>query len=112
MRQNCDQARYLEGLVEATPELKLMAPVSLNIVCFRFAPEGVDAAWLDSINEEILFSLQESGAAVPSSTMLSGRFSIRVCICNHRTRREDLEFLVREVVQRGRAIAAEPVPRS
>ncbi|HMI31832.1 MAG TPA: pyridoxal-dependent decarboxylase [Candidatus Limnocylindrales bacterium] len=112
VRQNCDQARYLEGLVEATPELELMAPVSLNIVCFRFAPEGIDEARLNSINEEILFSLQESGAAVPSSTMLSGRFSIRVCICNHRTRREDLEFLVREVVQRGRAIAAEPVPRA
>ena len=106
VRQNCDQARYLEGLVEATPELTLMAPVSLNIVCFRFAPDGMDGARLDSINEEILFSLQESGAAVPSSTMLSGRFSIRVCICNHRTRREDLDLLVKEVLERGRAALA------
>jgi glutamate/tyrosine decarboxylase-like PLP-dependent enzyme len=47
VRQNCDQARYLEGLVEATPELELMAPVSLNIVCFRFAPDGIDGARLD-----------------------------------------------------------------
>jgi hypothetical protein len=44
--------------------------------------------------------------------MLSGCFSIRVCICNHRTKREDLDFLVREAVQRGRAIAAEPAQRS
>ena len=110
--QNCEQANYLASLVERTPELELMAPVPLNIVCFRFAPPGADEAKLDSINEEILFALQESGTAVPSSTLLRGRFALRVCICNHRTRREDLDLLVREVVARGRAVAAEPAARS
>ena len=41
-----------------------------------------------------------------------GRFALRVCICNHRTRREDLDLLVREVLQRGRALVAEPARRS
>jgi glutamate/tyrosine decarboxylase-like PLP-dependent enzyme len=108
VQQNCDQARYLETLVNAHEELALMAPVPLNIVCFRFAPDGVEDARLDSINEEILYGLQESGTAVPSSTILGGRFALRVCICNHRTRREDLDLLVREVIRRGHAIAAEP----
>jgi len=112
VEQNCEQAAYLKSLVEADPELTLMAPVSLNIVCFRFAPRGMEPAKLDEINEEILFALQESGTAVPSSTILDGRFALRVCICNHRTRRDDLELLVREVLQRGRAIAAEPARRS
>ena len=112
VEQNCEQAKYLASLVERAPELELMAPVPLNIVCFRFAPRGADEAKLDAINEEILFGLQESGTAVPSSTMLGGRFALRVCICNHRTRREDLDLLVREVVQRGHAIAAEPARRS
>jgi len=101
--QNCDQAKYLETLVGREPELTMMAPVPLNIVCFRFAPAGLDEARADAINEEILYGLQESGTAVPSSTMLRGRFSIRVCLCNHRTRREDLDLLVREVLERGRA---------
>ena len=72
----------------------------------------MDPARLDEINEEILFGLQESGTAVPSSTILGGRFALRVCICNHRTRREDLDLLVREVLQRGRALVAEPARRS
>jgi aromatic-L-amino-acid/L-tryptophan decarboxylase len=112
VEQNCEQAAYLKSLVEADPELELMAPVSLNIVCFRFAPRGMEPTRLDEMNEEILFALQESGTAVPSSTVLDGRFALRVCICNHRTRRDDLELLVREVLQRGRALAAEPARRS
>jgi glutamate/tyrosine decarboxylase-like PLP-dependent enzyme len=103
--QNCEQTKYLVSLVEREPDLEMMAPAPLNIACFRFAPRGIDDARADAINEEILYGLQESGTAVPSSTMLRGRFSLRVCIVNHRTRREDLDLLVREVLQRGRAAA-------
>ena len=49
--------------------------------------------------------LQESGLAVPSSTLLGGRFAIRVCITNHRTRLEDLVLLVHEAARRGHALA-------
>jgi aromatic-L-amino-acid/L-tryptophan decarboxylase len=104
--QNCEQTKYLVALVEKEPELTMMAPAPLNIACFRFAPRGVDDARADAINEEILYGLQESGTAIPSSTVLRGRFALRVCIVNHRTRREDLDLLVREVLQRGRAAAA------
>ena len=104
--QNCEQAKYLAARVERETDLTMMAPVSLNIVCFRFAPEGLEDARADALNEEILYGMQESGTAVPSSTMLRERFSLRVCICNHRTRREDLDLLVREVLERGRAAVA------
>jgi len=110
VEQNCEQAKYLEALVEKEPDLELMAPVSLNIVCFRYAPRGVEDAKADAVNEEILYGLQESGTAVPSSTLLRGRFALRVCICNHRTRREDLDLLVREVMERGCAAAASVSP--
>ncbi len=41
IQQNIDQARYLAGLVEATPELELALPVALNIVCFRYLRPGL-----------------------------------------------------------------------
>ena len=34
--RSCALARYLEDRIAATPELELMAPVELNIVCFRY----------------------------------------------------------------------------
>jgi glutamate/tyrosine decarboxylase-like PLP-dependent enzyme len=111
VRQNVEQARYLAGLVRATPELELAAPVPLNIVCFRHRGRpGFTADERDELNRELLVRLQESGEAVPSGTVLDGRFAIRVAITNHRSRRPDFDLLVRaslraaESVLRDRAV--------
>ena len=101
--QNAQQARYLAALVESTPGLELVAPVDLNIVCFRFNPGDRDEAALNALNQEILLRLHESGVAAPSYTTLRGRYALRAAITNHRSRREDFDILVREVMR----IAAE-----
>lgn len=105
--KNVAQARYLESLVDVTPELELLAPVSLNVVCFRFRPDDGAPEALDELNQEILMRVQESGLAVPSGRKPGGRFAIAACICNHRSVRADFELLVRETLRHGRAIVAE-----
>ena len=109
--QNAAQARYLAGLVAASPDLELIAPVDLNIVCFRFNPGKraggisiMDDAALNALNEEILLRLHESGVAAPTYTTLAGRYALRAAITNHRSRREDFDLLVREVVRLGREV--------
>jgi aromatic-L-amino-acid decarboxylase len=107
--QNCAQAEYLAARVDAEPELERLAPVELQIVCYRYrGPAGtsLEDAALDRLNEALLVGLQEDGVAVPSSTELRGRYALRVCITNHRTRREDLDLLVAETLARGRALLA------
>ena len=99
IHQNVRQAHYLAGLVSKHPQLELLAPVPLNIVCFRVTRPGATDAELNDLNKEVLLRLQESGIAVPSQTMLEGRFAIRVAITNHRSRREDFDLLVRSVVE-------------
>ena len=101
IQQNIDQARYLKELVEATPELELLAPVPLNIVCFRYKGPGSNAESLDALNKELLLRLHEGGIAAPSYTMVKGKYALRVCITNHRSRREDFDLLVREVCRLG-----------
>ena len=103
--QNVAQARHLTERIQRTPELELMAPTALNIVCFRFRGEGLDEASLDRLNQEVLLEIQEAGIAVPTSTKLRGRVALRVAIVNHRSRREDFDLLVGEVVARGRRLA-------
>jgi aromatic-L-amino-acid/L-tryptophan decarboxylase len=98
VEQNIAQARYLADLVERHDHLELLAPVPLNVVCFRYTQPGLDDEALNALNREILMRLQESGTAVVSSTVLQGRFALRACICNHRTRTEDLDMLVDAVV--------------
>jgi aromatic-L-amino-acid/L-tryptophan decarboxylase len=102
IEQNVRQAAALAAQIRATPELELLAPVPLNIVCFRYAPRDVPGHRLNELNQEILLRLQETGTAVPSSTIIDGAFAIRCAIVNHRTKLADLDRLVRATVQLGR----------
>lgn len=102
VEQNVEQAQYLVSLVTGSDELELLAPAPLNIVCFRFINRQLDDAQLNQLNQDILIRLQEEGVAAPSSTMLNGRFAIRVANTNHRTRRSDFDLLVEKTVEYGR----------
>lgn len=101
IEQNIQQALYLARLVEAEPELELTAPVPLNIVCFRYRAGDGDR---NRLNQELLLRLHESGLAAPSGTTLNGSYALRVAITNHRSRREDFDLLVREVLRIGREL--------
>ncbi|MEZ4671988.1 MAG: pyridoxal-dependent decarboxylase [Anaerolineae bacterium] len=105
--QNVQQAHYLTQLIEAEPQLELLAPTSCNIVCFRFCTAGLTDDALNELNEELLIRLHETGTAVPSYTRIDGKFAIRVAITNHRSRLEDFELLARSVVEFGQALLAE-----
>lgn len=107
IQQNIAQARYLAELIMAAEDLELAAPAPLNVVCFRFVMAGLDETSLDNLNKEVLIELQERGIAVPSGTTLNGKYVLRVGITNHRSRREDFDFLVEEVIRIGRGLAAE-----
>jgi aromatic-L-amino-acid decarboxylase len=107
IEQNVQQARYLAQRVAADPELELMAPAPLNVVCFRYTKSGLDEPALEALNQEILIALQEQGIAVLSSTRLGDRFALRVGHTNHRTQREDFDLLVREVKRLGNQIASQ-----
>jgi glutamate/tyrosine decarboxylase-like PLP-dependent enzyme len=80
--------------VLAEPRLELLAPVNLNIVCFRYRAD-------DAINREIVADVQESGLAAPSSTTLNGKFAIRAAIVNHRTAETDIDALLAAVIEFG-----------
>lgn len=99
--ETCRLARVLEARVAREPRLELLAPVPLDIVCFRVRHD--DPAVVDRLNREIVIELQESGIAVPSTTRIDGQLAIRVAIVNHRTRERDLDILVDAILDRAAA---------
>ncbi|HYF30415.1 MAG TPA: pyridoxal-dependent decarboxylase [Chitinophagaceae bacterium] len=107
VRQNLQQAQYLAALVRGHEQLELLAPVDMNIVCFRFVATGFDNDQLNELNKEILMRLHESGTALPSFTVLNGCYAIRAAITNHRSRLEDFDILVKEVERLGNTIVKE-----
>lgn len=104
MEQNVAHIRHLEKRVEAWPDLEVLAPVALNILCYRYRPFRAGEEHWNEINQEILMRLQEEGIAAPSSTVLDGRFALRVANTNQRSRREDFDLLARETVRIGREV--------
>jgi aromatic-L-amino-acid/L-tryptophan decarboxylase len=109
VQQNMQQAQYLAGLIDSNPHLERLAPVQLNIVCFRYNPGELDGAALNALNQELLIRLHESGIAAPSYTTLAGCYCLRVCITNHRSQRPDFDLLVEHVMRLGAEIELEGV---
>jgi aromatic-L-amino-acid decarboxylase len=102
IQQNVDQARYLADLIDASPELERLAPVPLNVVCFRFYAPHLDDVSLNQLNQELLLQLHEDGVVLPSYTNIGDKYVLRVGIMNHRSRREDFDLLVTEVTRLGK----------
>src|SRR5271167_3565075 len=99
IERTCALARYMEARILAEPRLELLAPVQLNIVCFRYRAADADDA--DQMNGEIVIDLQESGISAPSTTTLDGQLAIRAAIINHRTDVADVDALVAAVLDFG-----------
>jgi len=111
---SCALAQELAQRIDSEPELELLAPVSLNIVCFRFIGTGLEThGAIDQVNRDLVVALQESGLAAPSSTVLDGRFAIRVALFNHRSTGQDIETLMRATLALGRVLnASSSVPEA
>jgi len=105
--RNVEQAHYFGKLVEKEPNMELMAPIGLDIVCFRFNPGGLDDEKLNALNKEILMQLHEQGIAAPSYTTLQGQYCLRIAIANHRSKQEDFDLLAKEVVRIGLELVAQ-----
>jgi glutamate/tyrosine decarboxylase-like PLP-dependent enzyme len=101
LRQNVAQAFYLESLVNENLQLELLTPVNMNIVCFRYKNENLPDEQLNALNKEILMMLHEEGIALPSYTVLRGKYAIRAAISNHRSKKEDFEIMVNAIVKIG-----------
>ncbi len=102
--RNVEQAHYFGQLVEQDPQLELLAPIGMDIVCFRFNPGGIDEDALNALNKEILMQLHEKGIAAPTYTTLGQIYCLQIAISNHRSTFDDFAVLAREVVQIGKDI--------
>ncbi len=107
--QGIAQAQHLTHLIARQPLLELIAPTVIDVVCFRYNPGGRDEAALRALNIEIMLRLQEAGIAAVSDTTVKGRHCLRAAICNHRTRRSDLDLLVQDILRIGGDLVANQI---
>ncbi|HSM01325.1 MAG TPA: aspartate aminotransferase family protein, partial [Acidimicrobiia bacterium] len=101
VERHCELARGLADLVEESADMELLADVPLNVVCFRYRPEGVPEERLDALNRAIGEALLQDGRVFSGTTVYDGMVALRPAISNWRTTADDLALLVDVVRELG-----------
>jgi aromatic-L-amino-acid/L-tryptophan decarboxylase len=101
-----DLAEYTARLFERSPRIQVVTRPELGIFTFRYVPErlpvGDTQDFINRLNEKLVAGLTASRRLMLSSTRLGSQTVLRLCILNHRTRKEDLKEALRLVEQLGR----------
>ena len=91
IREHCRLAQQWAQWVDADPLFVVAAPVPMAVVCFRYAPTGLDDVVCDQLNEEIAEAVNASGEAYLTHTRVRGRVVMRIGIGNLLTTVQHLE---------------------
>ncbi len=90
LRAHIALAQEFASWVDAAPDWEICAPHPLSVVCYRYAPAGLDDARADALNDAILAAVNDDGRIMISATKLHGRTVLRLAIGNERTTRDDV----------------------
>jgi aromatic-L-amino-acid decarboxylase len=78
IREHIGFARRLKELIADEPDFEILAPVVINVICFRFAPKGNDEKILNALNENLNHLLNDSGKIYLTHTTLNGKYTLRM----------------------------------
>ena len=114
---NLALARALRRYLDADPEIET-ATQDLSINTFRFVPAGLDPAaagaaedYLNDLNARLVIRIQRGGEAFLSNAVIDGKFLLRACITNFRSRDADVRALPGIVTRLGRELDTEMRPK-
>jgi aromatic-L-amino-acid/L-tryptophan decarboxylase len=85
IREHVRIAQEFASWIEAEPDWEIMAPHPFSLVCFRYAPKGLDEQQTNALNQKIMDDVNASGEAFLSHTKLRGKFVLRLAVGNIRT---------------------------
>jgi glutamate/tyrosine decarboxylase-like PLP-dependent enzyme len=100
IERHLDLAQRLAAAVDEAPDLERLADVPLCVVCFRYAPAGVDD--LDDLNRRLGAALLADGRVFLGTTVYAGKVALRPAITNWRTTEAEIDKLVAVVRELGK----------
>jgi len=80
LRRDIANAQWLAEQVEATPHWRVLAPVTLQTVCVRHEPPGLEGDALDRHTQGWADRLNRSGLTYLTPATIDGRWMVRVSI--------------------------------
>jgi glutamate/tyrosine decarboxylase-like PLP-dependent enzyme len=105
-----DLCEYAARWFERSPRIELVTRPQLGIFTFRYVPERLPTAdaqaYLNCLNEKLVAMITASRKLMLSSTRLGSLTVLRLCVLNHRTRKEDIKEALNLIEQLGREAEA------
>ena len=98
-------AQRVGAEVEAAPDFELLAPVQLNVVCFRYRPRDVAEADLHELNRRLGAAVLADGRVFFGTTVYGGIVAFRPAISNWRTTETDVDLIVPVARELGESLA-------
>ncbi|MCD6347556.1 MAG: aspartate aminotransferase family protein, partial [Bacteroidales bacterium] len=81
LREHISIATDFESWVESNSDFELMAPRSMNLVCFRYHPAGENnEKHIDDLNEQLENKLNSSGKIFLTHTRVNNKYTLRMVI--------------------------------
>lgn len=105
VERHCALAQHLAATVDAAEDLERLAPVPLNVVCFRYRPPGLSEPDLDAVNRRLGEALLDDGRVYAGTTVFDGKVALRPAISNWRTTAADLDLFVSVVRELGARVS-------
>lgn len=102
LRQSIHLTQVLKSLIEADPDFEVAAPVHFSLVCFRHRAGN-------AVNERLLATINASGRAFLSHTVLNGRYVLRFAIGNFQTNEDDVRQTWENITEAARELAGAAV---
>ena len=105
VERHLDLAQRVADRVDAAPDMERLADAPLNIVCFRYRPEGMDESKLDELNRRLGEEVLKDGRVYVGTTLFEGRVAFRPAIVNWMTQEVDVDLLVDVIRELGARIS-------
>jgi len=99
VERHVELAQRLAGQIDAEPRLERLADVPLNVVCFRYRPDGVAEVELDELNRRLGRAVLEDGRVYFGTTVQDSKVAFRPAIVNWRTGSADVDLIVPVVLE-------------
>ncbi|NNM34864.1 MAG: aminotransferase class V-fold PLP-dependent enzyme, partial [Gemmatimonadetes bacterium] len=93
LRRDMENARWLASQVQDAEGWRVLAPVTLQTVCLRYEPPGVEGERLDAFTRAWARRINESGVAYLTTAALDSGWMVRVSIGAEATERPHVKAL-------------------
>jgi aromatic-L-amino-acid/L-tryptophan decarboxylase len=78
IRYHIKLAAQLSEMISQEDDFEMLAPVTINVVCFRFRPAGMNEEDLNKTNERLNHRLNDTGKIYLTHTVINGTYTLRM----------------------------------